>query len=294
MIKISVIIPHYNSVDSLITLLSSIPNDKYIEVIVVDDNSEYFPINDLVDKFPYVNYYVNDRGKGAGGARNKGISVSKGQWLIFSDADDFFHAGAFEYILEDIVIAPAFVDIIFYKPTSSYISTGIPATRHLKYSGLVQEYIQDSSIENKIKLLYSHYVPWSKVIRKSLVDLNEIHFDETLIANDGMFSAKCSLNSRGIQCKEREVYEVTVSNDSLTKIHNVDLFRIRLEVFTKMYSLLPSEIKKIIGMSPLSLIYMSRKYGLKEFVKTIAYFKSNGVGLIKYLNNTSVKRFFLK
>ncbi|WP_050906740.1 glycosyltransferase family 2 protein, partial [Vibrio campbellii] len=252
---------------------------KYIEVIVVDDNSDYFPINELIEKFPYVNYHVNDRGKGAGGSRNKGISVSRGQWLIFSDADDFFHSGAFETILLDIDIAPTSVDIIFYKPTSSYIYSGLPATRHLKYSGLVQEYIQDNSIENKVKLLYSHYVPWSKIIRKSLVELHDINFDETLIANDGMFSAKCSLNSRGIQCKKHEVYEVTVSNDSLTKIHNVDLFRIRLEVFTRMYSLLPYETKKIIGMSPLSLIYMSRKYGIKEFIKTIVYFKRNGVDL---------------
>lgn len=37
----SIIIPHYNSVDTLEELLNTIPQSRKIETIVVDDNSDF-------------------------------------------------------------------------------------------------------------------------------------------------------------------------------------------------------------------------------------------------------------
>lgn len=292
MINISIIIPHFNSSESLKKLLASIPNIPCIEVIVIDDHSTQ-PVElprTLHSNFKLVS---NKYAKGAGGARNTGIEIARGDWLLFADSDDYFIEGGINRVVSAINNTDD-EDILFFPPTSSYLDTNKAAKRHLKYSDLVYSYIRDDSYKNKIMLLFSHYVPWSKAINIELIKSNGIYFDETLIANDGMFSAKCSLKSKKIKCFSEPIYNVTVSQGSLTKIKNVELFRIRLEVFSRMFHYLPNEYKNIIGMSPLALIYMSRAYGRKELFRTINFFANNNVSFFKYFNFSSIKRFFKK
>ena len=94
MIRLSIIIPHYNSADLLDKLLSTIPNVQEVQVIVVDDFSTQ-GLDELEEcKQRYINtnveFYTNECKKSAGGARNTGLSYAKGQWLLFADADDYF------------------------------------------------------------------------------------------------------------------------------------------------------------------------------------------------------------
>ncbi|MEQ3443408.1 glycosyltransferase family 2 protein [Pseudoalteromonas sp. BZP1] len=291
MFQLSIIIPHYNSSESLRDLLFSIPVNKVIEVIVVDDNSYPLLPNSLINDNKHVKFIKNTRGKGAGGARNTALKVASGRWLVFADADDYFVTDGINKILSAIREAKA-EDIIFFVPCSTYSGTDKSASRHIKYKDLICEFLKEPSYNNNIKLLFSHYVPWSKVIKRKLVVDNEILFDETLIANDGMFSAKCSLKSKEIKCYLDCVYNVTVSEGSLTQVKNIELFRVRLEVFCRMYHYLPNNIKHIIGMSPLALIYMSRIYGIKEVFRSIKYILDNKVSFFKYLNANSIKRFY--
>ena len=83
--KLSIIIPCYNAepyIDELTkVLMPQVTED--VEVIVVDDGSE----------FPYLPNYpgikvIRQKNKGQSAARNKGLSVSKGKYIAFIDADD--------------------------------------------------------------------------------------------------------------------------------------------------------------------------------------------------------------
>src|SRR5690554_2433886 len=93
-INYSIIIPHKNIPELLDRCLKSIPIRDDVQVIVVDDNSD----PDKVDffEFPGLNrhntdvYFTKEK-KGAGYARNVGLTKAIGKWLIFSDADDFFN-----------------------------------------------------------------------------------------------------------------------------------------------------------------------------------------------------------
>ncbi len=105
---ISIIILTYNSKNYLEKSLHSIfsqKNEKKFEVIVVDngssDNSEKF----IRTNFPSVKILRNERNRGASYARNQGIEISTGDYLMFMDSDAYLGSNFLpflEYVLEDI------------------------------------------------------------------------------------------------------------------------------------------------------------------------------------------------
>lgn len=95
MYKISIIIPHYNSTLSLKYLLSTIPDKPEIQVIVVDDrstldNERYDKLIKTVRRENILFLRNTSENKGAGVCRNIGLNYAKGEWILFSDSDDYF------------------------------------------------------------------------------------------------------------------------------------------------------------------------------------------------------------
>jgi len=85
---ISVIIPAYNAAKSIQACLDSVFNQTYkdIEVIVVDDGSEdnlALALTNCKNKLTI----LHQDNKGAPAARNYGFSISRGEYVIFLDAD---------------------------------------------------------------------------------------------------------------------------------------------------------------------------------------------------------------
>ncbi len=87
--KVSVIIPTYNRADYIVRAINSVLAQTYrnYEIIVVDDGSTDETRALLEPYANYVNYVYQDNA-GPAAARNKGISLAKGEWLAFLDSDD--------------------------------------------------------------------------------------------------------------------------------------------------------------------------------------------------------------
>ncbi len=89
--SVSVVIPTYNRGFCIKKSIESAINQTYspLEIIIADDcssdNTEEVvkSIND-----PGVRYYKLPENKGAGGARNYGVSVATGDYIAFLDSDD--------------------------------------------------------------------------------------------------------------------------------------------------------------------------------------------------------------
>lgn len=92
---VSVIIPCYNHGKYLERAINSVlvQSYQYFEIIVVDDGS-IDDTRDVAKKFSEVNY-VYQSNKGLSSARNTGIKNSKGELLVFLDADDWLLQDAF-------------------------------------------------------------------------------------------------------------------------------------------------------------------------------------------------------
>jgi len=87
---VSVVIPCYKQAHFLPQAIESALSQTHrpIEVIVVDDGS---PDNTaaVVARYPQVRY-LRQENRGLGGARNSGFRISKGEYILFLDADDRF------------------------------------------------------------------------------------------------------------------------------------------------------------------------------------------------------------
>lgn len=94
-IVVSVIIPLYNKEDYIKDCLDSIKNQtlKKIEVICIDDKStdnSLKIVKNYKEIYQRLTIIENEINIGSGPSRNKGISVAKGKYICFMDADDFY------------------------------------------------------------------------------------------------------------------------------------------------------------------------------------------------------------
>ncbi len=90
---VSVIIPTYNREKLISKAINSVIKQDYSdwEIIIVDDRSTDHT-KELIEKFirsdSRIKYYINQRSKGPGGARNYGIEQASGEYIAFLDSDD--------------------------------------------------------------------------------------------------------------------------------------------------------------------------------------------------------------
>ena len=233
----SIIIPHKNIPKLLQRSLDSIPQRDDLEVIVVDDNSDptivdfnNFPGKDRPD----TTVIFDKSGKGAGRARNIGLEHAKGKWLLFLDADDFFN-----YCIRDILddYKDSEADIIFFDSNSINSDTYQRGNRGAYTHTMIDLYDKDKE-QGEFQLRYYLGVPWSKIVRHSIVKDNKILFDETPINNDTTFSYKIGLAAKTIAVDKRAGYCVTIRNGSISTTMTDEKTLASIEVFTRKYRFL--------------------------------------------------------
>jgi len=93
-IKISIILPVFNEEEYIKATLDSIFNQDFddFEVIVVDDGSSdktFDIVKETFENSDINNQIIRQENRGAGAARNKGISLARGEYIVFVDGDDY-------------------------------------------------------------------------------------------------------------------------------------------------------------------------------------------------------------
>ncbi len=210
LILYTIIIPHYQSLDVLPRAVNSIPERKDVEILIIDNSA--VPISSTL--FPGrkdIRILYSEYGKGAGAARNVGLKHAHGRWLLFMDADDYFLPGAFSAF---DLYADRKEDIVFYKTSSVYSDTRELSDRHLDINRLIDCY---NSTGDESILRYDWGTPWSKLIRRSLIEQYNITFEESRAANDIVFSLRTGYFARQITTCDSVVYCITTRNGSLTQ-----------------------------------------------------------------------------
>lgn len=257
----SVIIPHRSSEDTLIRLLKSIPDDDRIEIIVVDNSDVPLKKDDLLVSKRYILNYC-EPGRYAGGARNVGLNIATGEWLVFADADDFFSENAFVSFFN---YAKSDYDLIYFKVNSVYDDTLQPSNRGKMWCDYIDSYLSGNIDELECRL--SYLVPWGKMIRRDVVSKNNIRFDEVVAANDAMFSTLVGYSSHNFGVSTDCVYTVTTRKGSLANNRNLEVLRSRYLVTIRRNRFLKKEGLSDRQASIMVYLYKSTGFGIKVFFK---------------------------
>lgn len=112
---ISIVIPYYNHESELSKALASIARQEHVnyEVIVVDDGSTVPLDAALVREYiPTAQIVRHDRNMGAPAARNTGLDLASGTYIIFWDADVVAKPTMLEQMQEVLDTRPE-IDVVY-------------------------------------------------------------------------------------------------------------------------------------------------------------------------------------
>lgn len=182
---ISIILPVYNGEKWLKKAIQSVidQSEKNWELIVVDDESHDSSLEiakSAETEDPRIRV-ISIGHLGPGGARNRGLDIARGDFIMFLDADDMLHPYAIEVLKE--VQLESNGDVVEGKTLSgvSYQLSGlenrISKTNNLKTYGPIE------AIEN---VLYQRDLTcsvWSKLYKSKLFE--NVRFNEGILYEDG-------------------------------------------------------------------------------------------------------------
>lgn len=273
----SVIIPHHNIPHLLRRCLSSIPIREDVQVIVVDDKSDdvyQADLHKLEIFFSWVSFIFIKESHGAGKARNIGLEYAKGDYVLFADADDFFN-----YCIIDIFdeYVNSKFDAIFFNANSLDTNTYTATFRCIHLNTMIK--MHDRNPQKAIfELKYAFGEPWCKMIKRKIIDDNNISFSETIIHNDTKYSYLVGYYCKNIHIDKRAVYCVTDRIGSVSKRISVERLLTRTFVFAEANRFFKEHgIKRFDGRALWPLIGFIMKKDWSNAKECIKIINANGM-----------------
>lgn len=231
MIKVSLIVPIYNTQKYLKKCIDSLVNQtlKDIEIILINDgstdNSEKI-IKEFKDKRIK---YISKKNEGIGKTRNLGIEKSTGEYLAFVDSDDYLNERFCEYMYEkatkdncDLVICDFFED------------------REKLYSIKFKDFKNTNLKKNPELINNVNLGPCNKLYKKDLFINKDNRFEENLKYEDAPFVVKMMLSAKNIGKVNDYLTYYVIHDNSQTTIRDKRIFDI-----LKITDIIVTDLKKV-------------------------------------------------
>ncbi len=204
--KVSAIIPVYNSEKYLSKCLDSVLGQNFndFEIIIVNDGSTDSS-QDIIDayraKHPDRLISIQQKNAGQAAARNKGIELATGEFILFLDSDDYLSLNAFETAYSyaktkqlDIVCFNMFADNNEKTEEFNY--------RIFKCADPIKRYILNETS------------PCNKLIRREFLIKNSLRFSEGIIYEDFELIPRLALYTNKIEFLDDYLYYYVIHDNS--------------------------------------------------------------------------------
>lgn len=233
-IKVSVIIPVYNTEKYLRDCLESVINQtlKDIEIICVNDGSTDNSLNILkeYEKKDSRIQITNSKCHCSGGARNKGLERAKGEYVGFVDADDWIDADYYEKLYK--LAKDSDADI------TATSGVNIVKNNKIQYVKKVGACACDNPVDSlpkKSKIVTTTGVSCNKIYRLSFLKMNNIHFLELQNpSEDNYFSACAIIMANKIMFLDNTFYFYNSVSSSQTKTKKTQKDFVMTDVYKKI------------------------------------------------------------
>ena len=165
---VSVVIPCFNHANYLPKAIKSVLNQTYhnIEIMVVDDGS--VDNTESVAALYQEANYIYQSNKGLSAARNTGIKNSKGDYIMFLDADDWIYPKGIEWNVTNLKL----------NSEAAFVSGTFNAV--FVDQNLILEKAQEVTENHYIQLLKGNYIGMVSTVMFRRFVFDEFQFDETL------------------------------------------------------------------------------------------------------------------
>lgn len=203
MIKFSIIIPVYNTAKYLEKCITSLlsQNFKNFEIICIDDGSEDNSIEILKQ---YQNLKIlKEKNSGSGFARNRGLEIAKGEYILFVDSDDWADKKYLDKINDSLKNNP---DILIFGALT--YDDGILRKGSYSINKIPKKYFNKSFNKNDFQNEIFKFPPtaWTKAYKKEFLIKNDIKFQHIKIGQDQIFFIKSMLLADKINILNENIY----------------------------------------------------------------------------------------
>ena len=253
--RLSIIIPVYNAEEYLDRCLVSIMEQSFssYEVILVDDGStDSSPL--ICDRYSATDpryRTIHKKNGGVSSARNAGLDLAKGEFIMFVDSDDVLLPDAvermFEGVLHEDLVVGGYTSFIGGIPNKEILPC-----KDRVYSTAEMNVFFDENIRKNCEMLDA---PWAKMFRrKTIGDLRfctELQYAEDKLFVFGFF-ARC----RSARTCPVPVYGYYIRPGSLGSDIKSDFHLIQLRRFLPKYAELLHELtEKYTASVKLAALY---------------------------------------
>lgn len=179
-IKVSIILPVYNSEKYLPELFEDIIRQSYtdFEVIIVNDGSKDNSQH-IIDEYAKRDKRfrtIEISGSGVSQARNLGISMARGKYIRFVDADDRLPTDSMKYMM-DIAEQDESIDLVI----GSFCSVPESNFYYGEYATKGKQTLEQMSTDLLFNIKSFYYgVMWNKLYKRDIINRNYIKCSENI------------------------------------------------------------------------------------------------------------------
>lgn len=234
-IKISVVIPMYNSKKYIERCIKSIQEQtlKELEIIIIDDESNdgSREICEVMAKNDDRIHLISQKNAGPGLARNKGLENAKGEYIAFVDSDD--------------TIAPEMYEVMYRTARQNgadaclcgFSKVDVDGTEDYNENPLGGECFSGNEVITNVLLNILGAKPeassdfvlgiavWKGLYSRSVIENYHLHFysDRVFYSEDTMFNVDYFLHSKKVVMVKDCFYKYQKNGTSFTATYKADM-----------------------------------------------------------------------
>ena len=249
---ISVIIPVYNVEPYLRKCLDSVVGQTYrdLEILIVDDGATDGS-GKICDEYAATDHrlqVIHQNNKGLSEARNRGIDIATGDYILFVDGDDWIEPNTVECLLQ------ACIDYGADASCCGHYKELVDRTTVHPLVAVKKIYEGDEIVAPAMKGSFAHYA-WEKLWKRDLFD--NCRFPSGMQFEDIATTWKLFLRCHKVVCIPDVLFHYTYRKDSIGNTKTMKNLADRWSAFKERYDTMAErneEFRRICTMGCLQTI----------------------------------------
>lgn len=188
---------------------------KDYEIILVDDgatDSSGAICDEYASKFDLVRVLHKENG-GLSSARNAGIKIAKGDYIMFVDSDDYIKTDVLAKLIEQIYENQ--LDILVYN--FAYLYEKYNVENNTKFLNNYERVVSGKQyVEDNLKSNTMHMMACNKVYKRTLIIDNQIFFRDGYVHEDEEWSPRIFSVAQRVMQTDLVVYGYYIRSNSIS------------------------------------------------------------------------------